>query len=161
MGGSWDSIASVVRCISHDRRIPASGFDHRGIHGGHRALRGSALAHSDRLETRVAGRLAGAVPLSHLPDRLGNRHHDLSSPPSGHGGPYHPPIGTPIVETTHVILRVSWVSTLIALIPAIVTAFITYFFAARHRARKVIAELSQSQPGVRHAVQEALPVQEN
>ncbi|MCH2064596.1 MAG: hypothetical protein MK194_12795 [Roseibacillus sp.] len=71
------------------------------------------------------------------------------------------PIGPPIVETSHVILRVSWVSTLIALIPAIVTAFITYFFAARHRARKVIAELSQSQPGVRHAVQEALPVQEN
>ena len=59
------------------------------------------------------------------------------------------PIGPPIVEASHVILRISWVATLIALIPAIVTAFITYFFAARHRTQEVIAELSKSQSKVR------------
>ena len=71
------------------------------------------------------------------------------------------PIGPPIVETSHVILRINWVSTLIALIPAIVTTFITYFFAARHRAQEVIAELSKSQSEVRHAVQKALPGPKN
>ena len=67
------------------------------------------------------------------------------------------PIGPPIIETSHVILRVGGVSTLIAFIPVIATVFITYFFAARHHAREVISGLAKSQPGTRHPAEEALP----
>mgnify|MGYP004394775893 CR=1 FL=1 len=67
------------------------------------------------------------------------------------------PIDPPIIETSHVILRVGGVSTLIAFIPVIATVFITYFFAARHRAREVISGLAKSQPGTRHPAEEALP----
>jgi len=67
------------------------------------------------------------------------------------------PIDPPIIETSHVILRVGGVSTLIAFIPVIATVFITDFFAARHRAREVISGLAKSQPGTRHPAEEALP----
>ena len=67
------------------------------------------------------------------------------------------PIGPPIVETSHVILRISWVSTLVALVPAIVTAFITYFFAARNCACPIMTELSNSHPETWMAHRETRP----
>lgn len=53
------------------------------------------------------------------------------------------PIGKPLINPADVLLRVGWVSLLIALIPAIASAFITYYFAAQRRAREAVSDCAQ------------------